>query len=144
MKSIGQPFNEQEAAKAFEESLKQVDRFNNIRLSWVIIEKSTLQPIGIQGITWDEKTKNTASIGILLRQAWHGKLIPDESLARRLTHAFIATPLKKITAHFESSNHATARLQKKLGFIVNSKNLLNNKNICYITKKQYQSMHSNN
>ncbi|KGJ89687.1 GNAT family N-acetyltransferase [Colwellia psychrerythraea] len=117
MRNICPPLNKHAAEQLFESSLKQLDRFNNKRLSWVLIEKASQQAIGIQGITWDQGDSETISIGIMLTRSANGKLIPEEAMGALIEYSFKHLKINKINAEYQKINLATARFVKKLGFI---------------------------
>lgn len=144
MRKICSPLSESQAEQFFNLTLKQVDRFDNKRLSWAIVEKESQKTIGIQGITWDKNLPDTVSIGIMLLPAANGRLYPEEAMGALVQYAFEYANLTQVNAEFNKTNFATARFVKKLGFILTqSKSSVESSNnipqTCYITQKHLQS-----
>ncbi|MEZ9593046.1 GNAT family N-acetyltransferase [Shewanella sp. 10N.261.52.F9] len=117
MRNISPPLSIEQANTAFERAIKLQSSHKPKLMSWTIIETSTQQAIGIQGLTWKNKYNHMeADIGFMLLPKANGKLFPEEAMGALVEYAFSYLSLTKITAHYTKANLATQRFVKKLGF----------------------------
>ncbi|MCG9697716.1 GNAT family N-acetyltransferase [Shewanella sp. Isolate11] len=123
MRNISAPLSQQQADKAFATYLEAMTPYQHQAssqtkyMSWTIVETLSQQPIGIQGLTWHTHDKTIAEIGIMLLPKANGKGYPEEAMGALLEYGFQQLKLSRIYAHFASTNLATKRFVKKLGFI---------------------------
>ncbi|NMH64950.1 GNAT family N-acetyltransferase [Shewanella salipaludis] len=146
MRHIAAPLSQARAERAFWTSLKLMAAPAPTLLSWVITDKLTGEPLGIQGFSWAKASAHEATahnkatadkkatahkadartnvrqdaaraeIGIMLLRSANGKLIPEEAMGALMQHGFDRLGLKRIDAQFAKRNLATERFVKKLGF----------------------------
>ncbi len=97
---------------------------------WSIVDKSSMQPIGIQMLFKRDKEQQNTTIemGIFLSRQAHGKLIPEEAIGSLIQYAFAIRKVKRLIAAFSKKNLATIRFVKKLGFIFDDEPFTNNSN----------------
>lgn|GEM_PF-373391 len=138
MRNIGPPLTEQEANKAFDNTLNAIG--NSIKnrssayLLWVIILKTTGQKLGIQVINGrraallkhsqdkvEEMTtpKDAVETGIMLTRLAHGKQVPFEARGALIKFAFSKLPVNQIYTFYKKRNIPIDRLVNKLGFVEN-------------------------
>lgn len=143
MRQIGEPLSPEQAEKAFRVTLCSMASGSKKILSWVIIDKQTLQPIGIQGFNEEKSEVNTFNIGIMLTRLANGKLIPEEALTGLIQFGFSSLNIERIKTEFGQTHKASARITKKLGFIFN-KTLPEAQKTGYIAKTDWiQKQHKN-
>jgi len=138
MRHIGPAFTREQANKAFDLTFKPSVKAKDFIKTWAIIDKSTSQSIGIQALSWKEPTTNNLfeqssapEIGIMLDRSSNGKLYPEEAMGALVEFCFKQTSSPQIKAQYFSSNFATKRFVKKLGFITEETNTKKPENISY-------------
>lgn len=140
MRNISPPLSIEQANTAFERAIKLQSSHKPKLMSWTIIDTSTQQAIGIQGLTWKNKYNHTeADIGFMLLPKANGKLFPEEAMGALMEYGFSYLGINKITAHYAKANLATQRFVKKLGFTfpsTDNKTLEDNLIFCYAEQKQ--------
>ena len=83
---------------------------------WVMIEKSSHQPIGTCGFhKWDKRNRRS-EIGYDLSPDYWGKGFMTEALSAVITNGFERMGLNRIEALVYVENEPSVRLLKKLGF----------------------------
>ncbi|MBW8189825.1 GNAT family N-acetyltransferase [Neiella marina] len=115
MRNIAPPLDEEGCDKLFNKTLQACQSGKII--TWVIIEKSSQNSIGIIGLYQICAAKKQAHIGLMLLPSANGRLYPEEVMAAVMDYGFGKLSLKAIDAEFKISNLATKRFLKKLGFV---------------------------
>jgi RimJ/RimL family protein N-acetyltransferase len=127
MRNIAEPLSIETAKKAFDNTLKAMEKPQSKIMTWAIVTLADNKTIGIQGLTWpsikcavstNEKT-TTADIGIMLATKANGQLFPEEAMGALMEYGFTYLDLEKISAFYANKNLATKRFVKKLGFTNN-------------------------
>jgi len=125
MRHSGGVIKLEQAKKNFTNSLKAIEKKKKSVLNWAIVEKESLQPIGIQAISWQNPTQtpkpsidniNQVEIGIMLLTKANGKQYPEEAMGALMEYAFNYQNIDRINAFYANKNLATKRFLKKLQF----------------------------
>jgi len=118
MRNIGKIFSQQEAEKAFTNTLKAMQKEKPKVMSWAITTLEDNECIGLGALNW--QSPDIAEIGIMLSRTSNGKLLPEEAIGSLIECGFNHLSLQQINACYTKKNFATARVAKKTGFIFDS------------------------
>lgn len=139
MRNIGAPLCQQQAEKAFNLTLKAMQKNQPKLMAWAIENIEKQKVIGIQALSWQKATaqKKTSTIesepeiGIILSREMNGKLYPEEAMGALMEYSYNYLSVKKINAFYAKKNRATHRFVEKLGFIYNKFEQPIDQNITY-------------
>ena len=132
MRHIAKAFTHQEVEKAFNNTLKAMQKEKPKVMTWAIITLDNNECIGIQALNWQtQKIANTAEIGIMLTAESQGQRFPEESMNALIGYAFNLLGLDKINAFYSKGNLKSKRVFDKLGFIFDVEQQPKNTNDSY-------------
>lgn len=83
---------------------------------WLISERTTGRPVGIQMLNWKTPGSKSAEAGIMLHPSANGKQFAFEAVGAMLDVGFHIYHLDHIYAQFNTTNIPVAKFVKKLGF----------------------------
>jgi RimJ/RimL family protein N-acetyltransferase len=116
MRFIGPPLSVEKAAKSFQ---KIVARQREAALKGrflAILEKATLQPLGICGTSLHDGGALRLEVGIVLRPQAQSRGFAREALAALMKRIFAMSPIEEIYVRFSAQCPAVERLNIHLGF----------------------------
>lgn len=117
MRYIGAPLSLERAVRSFRRTLARSDEQPSGPELFAIVEKSTLQAVGLCGVQPIDTAMRRAEIGILLNPEARRRGYATEGLAALMLHAFSALPIDAVWVQYQSSNAAAERLFTGLGFL---------------------------
>ena len=127
MTFICEPLSDESALKIVEKMLKlnqSLKKSTNPEVSspsamsayWLITERESAAPVGIQNIASVQALCGMAEAGIILANSAEGKRYPFEALSGMFDHAFGSFELDCLIQMHQQGNLAVTRFVKKLGF----------------------------
>ena len=139
MRNISSPLCQEQAEKAFNLTLKAMEKSQPKLMTWAIVSKEKQQVVGIQALSWkkanahdkNSKIPNEPEIGIILSREVNGKLYPEEAMGALMEYSYNYLSVKIINAFYAKKNRATHRFVQKLGFIYNKFDQPEDENITY-------------
>lgn len=114
------PSNEK-IKQRFSERLGNWQKEHNSWLTLVIIEKSSLKPIGVTGFLSQWQPFQQAELGFLIDPKFHGLGYGKESTLKVMEFAFNVCNYHKLCATVTEGNEASSRLLTTLGFKLEGK-----------------------
>lgn len=115
MRNISEPLSITAAEKAFNSTIKAMNKAQPKVMTWTIVTLENNENIGLQALNW--QSPEIAEIGIMLLRISNGRLLPEEAIGSLIEYGFNHLALQQINACFAKKNLATARVAKKTGFI---------------------------
>lgn len=133
MQNICPPLSEQEADKAFRNTIKIMTRAQPKIMTWAIVNSANNETIGILGLTWPKKKQpiypskvkivvtqkdiKQVELGIIISSKAHRMGFAQEAITALLHYSFNCISLDKINVFYATKNLASKQLFDKLNFI---------------------------
>ena len=111
MRNISDPLSAEAAEKAFNITLKTMQKEKPKVMTWAIVNLQSNEIMGLQALNF--QSTDMAEIGIMLLRHTNGRLLPEEAIGSLIEYAFSHLSLTQINACFAKKNLATARVAKK-------------------------------
>lgn len=116
MRFIGTPLSAEQAAKRFRKTLVGMQQRPLKWLSLAILEKISLQPLGICGMPQFDASIIRQEVGILLKGEARSRGLAQEGLAALMQRIFAVLPTQEIYVRFSAQSAVTERLNIRMGF----------------------------
>lgn len=133
MQNICLPLSEQEADKAFRNTIKIMTRAQPKIITWAIVTSANNETIGILGLTWPKKKQpinpikvkiastqkdiKQVELGIIISTKSQGMGVAQEAITALVNYSFNYILLDKVNVFYATKNLASKQLFDKLHFI---------------------------
>lgn len=117
MRFIAQPLSAQQAAKSFRGIIDSPAGRPARSVFLAILEKVTLQPLGICGVPQFDAGAIRLEVGILLRAEARSQGFAKEALTALVKRIFAVLPVDEIAVQFSAECPAVERLNISVGFV---------------------------
>ncbi|MBL4660893.1 MAG: GNAT family N-acetyltransferase [Alcanivoracaceae bacterium] len=116
MEYVGEVLNKSAAIKYFDLTLKYMSKEPPTMILYVIRENNNNRRIGVVGIRWDQKTRDSVEIGVIVKSVEQRKGYAHDAKQCLMKYAFKYFQLNSIIAHCDDENAAANLANEKLGF----------------------------
>jgi RimJ/RimL family protein N-acetyltransferase len=117
MRYIGPPLDAERAARRFRAALSALRRRSPRLITFVMIERATLVPVGIGSLRFCAVQQRRAEAGIILQTAARARGYAREALAALVAQVFAACPVDRIRALHSVDHSAAGRTIASVGFV---------------------------
>jgi len=116
MRFIGPPLSAEQAATRFSKIVAWQRKPSLKRRFLVILDKATLQAVGICGTSQYDADALRLEVGMVLKPEARARGVAREALAALMKRIFVVSPVSEIWARFSTENLTAKQLVVSLGF----------------------------
>jgi RimJ/RimL family protein N-acetyltransferase len=117
MRFIGPPLSAEKAAKSFQKFITRQREPSLKGRLLVMLEKATLQPVGICGTSQRDGDALRLEVGIILKREARSRGFARETLTALIKRIFALSPIEEIYVRFSAQCPAVERLNIRVGFV---------------------------
>lgn len=113
---VGDALTEKSAQHYFKQSVNQFSKNDPNYLFFVINNRINNTKIGIVGLIWNQPSKTSIEMGVMISQSSHSQGYAIKALMLLINHAFQYLGVKAMVAFCNDNNYAANRVSQALGY----------------------------